>query len=680
MKKRWRTITSAALSVILSAALLCPLLSVTVGAREAVERMPFPDVFQGKNMYITAKPYEIKNNSEGWILGTELPYRGYRNPEAVCSDGRVLIFKEKQLKDEQGYNIGTTALINFTDTDGNIIIDHSNYNYDEIIPAFGVEKFEFSDGLCSFYDAKTGKCGYMDRQGRIVIPPRYDHVEVFQDGIARAKVYDSENGVTTEYYLDTAGKPLPVPEKVSPNNVNFWFGDGMMPTDRSLRNSAGKSEQFMGYIDTQGNPVITIYRDTAYEYSKDKYLGFCNESSFQDGYAVLEDMRGGRKYPAYVVIDTKGNEVCTLDAEPPYYVQVGGFHGRAGKYIRVDYLETTGGRWGTNVRTAVVDMSTGREVASFPVAENSNDRYTKLEHLGSSTMLTIEKNYLNIDHGLNVNIGYEVRALDGSMLIPNLSEKFTLDPSHRGSYINSYSYIQEDIRNGLGLLSVSGVNPDFSSESYDNDKTYEKLYILEAHEGTYTGSGLVYNAVTGQMSGSGTPQPSGNTPSGWAAKEVNAAITAGIVPDTLQSGYQQPITRAEFCALSVKLYETVKGTEITQRATFTDTDDVNVQKMGALGVVTGVGDGKFAPNGTLTREQAATMLARLAAVMGSPMTAQAPTFADNASISAWAFDAVGQVLGGGVMNGSDNNMFRPKGNYTREQSILTMMRMYNLFH
>ena len=668
MKKRWKTITS----VVLSAALLCPLLSATSGAEEVVERMPFPDVFQGKNMYITAKPYEIKNNSEGWMLGEDLPYRGYRNPEAVCSDGRVLIFKEGQLKDEQGYNIGTTALINFTDTDGNIIIDHSTYNYDEIIPAFGAEKFEFSDGLCSFYDAKTGKCGYMDRQGKIVIPPRYDHVDVFQDGIAKAKVYDGENGETTEYYIDTAGNTLPVPEYLSPNNVNFWFGDGLLPTDRSLRNSAGKREEFVGYIDTQGNPVITIYRDAAYEYSRDKYLGLCNESSFQDGYAVLEDMRGGRKYPAYVVIDTEGNEVCTLDAEPPYYVQVGGFHGRAGKYIRVDYLESTGAQRGKAVRTAVVDMSTGREVANFPVPENKNDRYTDFEHLGSSTMLTKE---VNNPAGSG---GYEVRALDGSMLIPDLEANFTIAPGHRGSYIDSYTYIQEDIRNGLGLLSVTGYTPAFTGNSYDGE-SYTKLYILEAHEGTYTGSGLVYNAVTGQMSGSGTPQPDGNTPSGWAAEQVNAAISAGIVPDTLQSGYQQPITRAEFCALAVELYETVKGTEITQRTTFTDTDDVNVQKMGALEVVTGVGGGRFEPNGTLTREQAATMLARLAAAMGSPMAAQTPAFADNASISTWAFDAVGQVLGGGVMSGGSNNMFLPKESYTREQSILTMMRMYNLF-
>lgn len=167
-------------------------------------------------------------------------------------------------------------------------------------------------------------------------------------------------------------------------------------------------------------------------------------------------------------------------------------------------------------------------------------------------------------------------------------------------------------------------------------------------------------------------------PSSWAAEQVNAAIAAGIVPESLRSQYTQATTRAEFCALAVGLYETVKGSEITERATFSDTDDVNVQKMAALGVVSGVGNGKFDPNGTLTREQAAAMLARLAEAVGKPLTAQAPTFADSASISAWASGAVGQVQGSGVMSGVGGNNFAPQDSYTREQSISTMLRLYEL--
>jgi len=168
------------------------------------------------------------------------------------------------------------------------------------------------------------------------------------------------------------------------------------------------------------------------------------------------------------------------------------------------------------------------------------------------------------------------------------------------------------------------------------------------------------------------------TPSSWAVEPVNAAIAAGLVPQSLQSQYTQAATRAEFTALAVALYETVTGREIAGRMHFNDTNDINVQKMGYLGIVAGVGDGNFAPNSTLTREQAAVMLARLADVIGQPLPSSAPTFADNAQISSWAVDGVGQMQASGIMGGVGNNQFSPSGSYTREQSIVTMMRLFDI--
>lgn len=176
----------------------------------------------------------------------------------------------------------------------------------------------------------------------------------------------------------------------------------------------------------------------------------------------------------------------------------------------------------------------------------------------------------------------------------------------------------------------------------------------------------------------GTASPAADRPSPWAQAQVDAAIAANIVPAALQGQYTQATTRAEFCALAVALYETVKGAEITGRQTFNDTVDVNVEKAAAIGVVSGVGGGSFAPGNKLTREQAATMLSRLAAAVGKPLAPQAPTFADNAAISSWAFDAVGQVQSAGIMDGVGGNTFAPADDYTREQSILTMNRLYEI--
>ena len=71
------------------------------------------------------------------------------------------------------------------------------------------------------------------------------------------------------------------------------------------------------------------------------------------------------------------------------------------------------------------------------------------------------------------------------------------------------------------------------------------------------------------------------------------------------------------------------------------------------------------------------MLARLANALGKPLTITASTFADTGSVSSWALEAVGQVQAAEIMGGVGNNTFSPKGPYTREQSIATMLRLYN---
>ena len=56
-------------------------------------------------------------------------------------------------------------------------------------------------------------------------------------------------------------------------------------------------------------------------------------------------------------------------------------------------------------------------------------------------------------------------------------------------------------------------------------------------------------------------------------------------------------TQAEFYALATALYETGTGSPITQRVTFSDTSDVNVEKIAALEMVNGVGNDRFDPDG-----------------------------------------------------------------------------------
>lgn len=183
-----------------------------------------------------------------------------------------------------------------------------------------------------------------------------------------------------------------------------------------------------------------------------------------------------------------------------------------------------------------------------------------------------------------------------------------------------------------------------------------------------------------------TAAAAAEAPSSWAKSAVDTARNAGIVPEQVDQAYTQSITRADFCALAAAVYRTweksgnVKSVEKTA-VSFSDTKDEDVLLCASLGVVNGVGNGKFAPQQQLTRQQAASMLHRLGNLRKNAkdnVKDRMPhVFADGADIQAWARNDVYWVYNQGVMNGVSGNRFAPNNSYTYEQSIATMLRLYD---
>ncbi|MDR1194402.1 MAG: leucine-rich repeat protein [Peptococcaceae bacterium] len=198
--------------------------------------------------------------------------------------------------------------------------------------------------------------------------------------------------------------------------------------------------------------------------------------------------------------------------------------------------------------------------------------------------------------------------------------------------------------------------------------------------------------------------PLETAPAEWARAGVERAKSLGIVPYYLDYAPSANITRLEFCRLAVALYEKIKGpaplpaylsadplglflldnvdSEHANPVTFADTWDLDVYKMYALGVIGGVGKDEygrdiFDPYGELSREQAASMLARLYAALGKPLADAAPSFTDKANISSWAAAVVGKVQAAGIMGDVGGGRFDPRGRYTREQSIITLLRIWD---
>lgn len=178
--------------------------------------------------------------------------------------------------------------------------------------------------------------------------------------------------------------------------------------------------------------------------------------------------------------------------------------------------------------------------------------------------------------------------------------------------------------------------------------------------------------------------------SDWALAEIEKADQLGLIPEQLsRANLTKEITRAEFAALSVKVYEKMNHLTVSSSGLqnpFTDTADQDVLKAYALELTNGIGNNKFGPDNRLTREQGATMLARaykktvyknwsLTRDANYPLETGSSRFADDGQISDWAKNSVYFMSGSGILNGVGGNKFDPSSKMTREQAILVAARM-----
>ena len=172
--------------------------------------------------------------------------------------------------------------------------------------------------------------------------------------------------------------------------------------------------------------------------------------------------------------------------------------------------------------------------------------------------------------------------------------------------------------------------------------------------------------------------------SDWSVGELSKADEYNLLTEKLQGNFKRNITREEFSELALKLYETLVGkkTGVTNTKPFIDTQNPNVATVFSLGIVNGVGKGKFAPDYSATRQELSTILHRTlktAKPEDDFSTSNEHYFNDEAQISPWANDAVKYLYASGVITGIGNNKINPGGFATREEAIILVKRMYEKY-
>ncbi len=150
--------------------------------------------------------------------------------------------------------------------------------------------------------------------------------------------------------------------------------------------------------------------------------------------------------------------------------------------------------------------------------------------------------------------------------------------------------------------------------------------------------------------------------SGVSAREFapNAGFSRAMLAQTLYAMSGKPTVKAE-------------GTfaDVAANAWYADAVNWAAEK----GYVSGVGDGEFAPDASITREQMALILYRYA---GSPDASGMVLreFADGDSVSAYAVDAIRWAVHEGLISGMENNTLAPQGTATRAQVAQILMNFH----
>jgi len=171
----------------------------------------------------------------------------------------------------------------------------------------------------------------------------------------------------------------------------------------------------------------------------------------------------------------------------------------------------------------------------------------------------------------------------------------------------------------------------------------------------------------------------------WAKGDIEFVASRGLFSGTSETKFSPntAMTRGMFVTALGRLANAdVSG---YTKSSFTDVKG-DAYYMGYIewasknSIVSGIGNGKFAPDQSITREQMAVIMSNYAKAIGYtlPKVHVENTFADNSKISTYAKEAVKQMQMAGVISGKNGNLFDPQGTATRAEVSAVLRRFVEL--
>ncbi len=174
----------------------------------------------------------------------------------------------------------------------------------------------------------------------------------------------------------------------------------------------------------------------------------------------------------------------------------------------------------------------------------------------------------------------------------------------------------------------------------------------------------------------------------WAKDYIIALLNEGIVKGMTDTKFEpdSSLTRAQFLMMlskvsdgeNLKVTPTVQFSDVKSGMWYTDCINWGV----ANGIVNGMGNGKFAPDAKVSREQMCVMISNYFDYKGMEWEKPeaALNFPDKSKISSWAEPSVKKVVGEGIMSGRADGTFDPLGNATRGEAAKIVYLVREVFY
>ncbi|MGM9639994.1 MAG: S8 family serine peptidase [Faecousia sp.] len=166
----------------------------------------------------------------------------------------------------------------------------------------------------------------------------------------------------------------------------------------------------------------------------------------------------------------------------------------------------------------------------------------------------------------------------------------------------------------------------------------------------------------------------------WYHEYIDYVVDKGLMQGMGNDKFLPEGTMTRAMLVTV-LYRLAGEPEVTGTTAFTDLKAGEYYCAAVLwavqnGITEGMDETHFAPNKAVTREQMVTFLYRYAKLAGMDVTAKADlsTYADADKVGTYAADAMAWAVANELINGVGNNTLAPKSTATRAQVAAVLMR------